>query len=158
MYWGVMLWYIHYTCLTGEEEMALRLVGKNTKRVQIGDEDFIEVLNDIPRRQFNDIVRTIPRDTDNLTLDSTEEFIVTLFNSFVKGWSVADDSGQPVPVSEENYYQLSREASGLIDAAVLEHFNSLTPSPQEQTKSAEQRTELQREEVSGTVPGDSGSV
>lgn len=133
--------------------MALRLASQNTKRVAIGEEDYIEVLEDISRREFGRLLKVLPRDTDNLTPESAEGFTLALFELFVKGWSVCDSEGNPVPATEENYFLLSREAAGLIDAAVIEHFNSLTPSAAEQSKSEDdsgtQRTELQRQDISG---------
>jgi hypothetical protein len=115
--------------------MALRLARGNTKRIELGDEDYIDVLADISRRQFRDLVRILPRDAEGITLDSADSFTVYLFNLFVKGWSVADEDGKAVPVSEENYMLLDSNASALVDAAVVEHFNTLTPSAKEQTKS-----------------------
>jgi len=115
--------------------MALRLANQNTKRVAIGDEDYIVVLEDISRREFSQLLRVIPRDTESITADSAEGFTLALFNLFVKGWSVVDNDGKSVPVSEEAYFMLSREAANLIDAAVIEHFNSITPSAPEQQKS-----------------------
>lgn len=115
--------------------MALRLASQATKRIAIGDEDYIEVLEDISRREFGQLLKVIPRDVETLSVEDAEVFTVALFNLFVRGWSVCDDGGKPVPATVDNYYLLSREAAGLIDAAVIEHFNSLTPSAAEQSKS-----------------------
>lgn len=119
--------------------MALRLASNKTTRIKIGDEDYIDVLSDISRRQFSELMRIVPRQ-EELSVEDAEGFTVALFSLFVKGWSVTDEDGTPVAPTEENYYALSREASGLVDNAVIEHFNSLTPTSQEQKKSERDST------------------
>ena len=115
--------------------MGLRLVTQDAKRIDIGDEgDFIEVRSDISRRDFNTILATLPTNTEgvdeaNITFQVADEFAQGLFEVFVTGWSL------DVPATVENYNNLTRDSASLIDSAVTEHFNSLTPTQPEVTKS-----------------------
>ena len=115
--------------------MALRLASSKTKRIEIGEGDYIDVVEDISRRQFSDLLKAMPSDLENISIEGAEEFTLALFNLFVKGWSVVYEDGEPVPVTDDNYFALSRDAAVSIDAAIIEYFNSLTPTPQEQSKS-----------------------
>ena len=120
--------------------MSLRHVSKETKRIEIGDEDWLEVRTDISRRAFNNLLMTLPvnRDgivEDDIDLTTASNFSAALFQAFVTDWSVIDDKGRKTKATIDNYYDLSRDAASLIDVAVIEHFNSMTPNEQESTKS-----------------------
>lgn len=114
--------------------MGLRLVSKETTRLDIGDDgDYIDVRQDISRREFNTLLATLPAegvsDEGSITFDVASEFSQALFEVFVEGWSL------DVPATVDNYNELTRDSAMLIDAAISEHFNNLTPDSQEQTKS-----------------------
>jgi hypothetical protein len=120
--------------------MALRLVPKTTVRLDIGDDgDYIDVREDISRRQFNALLGKLPAeglgDEGTISFSVASTFSEGLFDAFVEGWSVEDAKGKPVAATVDNYNELSRESSQLIDTAISEHFNSLTPDSQEQDKS-----------------------
>ena len=123
--------------------MALRLASSSTKRIMIADDEWIEVRSDISRKQFNKLVSILPAEVGqegyDVTIAVVGEFSAALFETFVTGWSVVDDNGMPVPATEENYELLSRESAQKIDAAIGEHFNSLSPNTEESTKSKKTR-------------------
>lgn len=121
--------------------MALRLVSRNTKRIAIGEEDFIEVREDISRREFNKLLSTLVSrgaiDAEHIDMETATAFSDALFSAFVVDWSVVDEKGKSVECTLENYGMLSRDASVLVEQAITAHFQSLTPDNEEATKSEE---------------------
>ena len=118
--------------------MALRLVSQNTKRIEIGDEDYIVVKQDISRRDFNRIITTLPQGMDlerGIDFATANAFAEGLFEVFVTDWSVVGDDNVPVPPTVENYQMLSRQAATLIDEAITTHFNAMNPTDDEAVKS-----------------------
>lgn len=110
----------------------LRLASKETKRIPLGEVgDYIEVLSDISKRTFSELVSSMPGDIGEtgLTIAQAISFQAELFKTFVVGWSLDEQ------VDEATYQQLSRESADAIDGAVAKHFESLTPSSQEADKS-----------------------
>lgn len=116
----------------------LRLASKETKRIALegGDNDYIEVKTDVSKRDFNRLLQVIPNIEDGLTPATMSDFTDFLFDLLVVGWSLVDENGAPVPTTLENYNELSRDAALAVDAALVEHFNSLTPGDGERRKSA----------------------
>lgn len=113
--------------------MSLRLAKiKETKKIDLGEGDFIEVYTDLSKRQFNELVSSMPADVGEtgLTIPQAIEFQKTLFTTFVTGWSLDE------PVSEEAYQNLSKESGDAVDSAIAKHFESLTPTSEERSKSA----------------------
>ena len=121
--------------------MALRLVSRDTKRIAIGEEDYIEVREDISRREFNQLLSSLTSrgavDAESIDMETATAFSDALFTAFVVDWSVVGDDGKPVDANLENYGLLSREASLLVEQAITKHFQSLTPDNEEATKSEE---------------------
>jgi hypothetical protein len=109
----------------------LRLAKSDSKRIELGEGDWIEVLADISKRTFNEIAVSMPTDiADNgLTVQQAVDFQRGLFDVFVKAWSL------DVPATVDNYDLLSRESADAIDMAVAKHFEALTPSQTESSKS-----------------------
>lgn len=112
----------------------LRLAKSNaTKRIDLSEDgDYIEVVADLSKRRFNELVSSMPSDVaeTGLTIPQAIEFQRVLFETFVVGWSLDAE------VSNSNYQELSKEAGDAIDSAVAKHFESLTPSQEENSKSA----------------------
>lgn len=136
--------------------MSLRLVRRSTARIAIGEDDWLDVRQDISRRQFNELMRILPddfgEDESKVSIDVALSFSEFLFETFVVDWSVRDELGEPVEANLENYQNLTREAASLVDEAVREHFNSLSPSKDEVEKSEEDSgtgTKVQRKTNSG---------
>ena len=125
--------------------MALRLVSRNTKRIAIGEEDYIEVREDISRREFNKMLSALTSrgavDAESIDMETASAFSDALFTAFVVDWSVVDDEGNPVEANLTNYGELSREASTLVEQAITAHFQSLTPDNEDATKSEESSEE-----------------
>lgn len=113
--------------------MGLRLVSKATTRLNIGEDgDWIDVREDISRREFNALISGLPAQDiqdGNIDFAVASTFAEGLFNVFVDAWSL------DVPPSVENYNELTRESATLIDTTISEYFNSLTPDTQELEKS-----------------------
>ena len=87
-------------------------------------QDYIEVVTSVKRRDFYQFVgdaQDLTKKSDQLTF-STEK----LFEMFVRGWSLVDESGNPVPVSVSIYNQLDLEQGRWVDERLQEHLQSLT--------------------------------
>lgn len=111
--------------------MALRLASTEVKRLDLGDGDWVDVASDISKRDFNRLAREMPEtlsDDDSLTLGQATDLTQTLFEIFVKAWSL------PVPVDREQYLSLASDSAAALDAAVMTHFNSLTVSDDDTKK------------------------
>lgn len=116
----------------------LRLASKETKRITLEGDEYIEVKTDVSKRDFNRLLQVLPSTftEDGLTPATMSDFTDFLFDLLVVGWSLVDENGAPVPTTLENYNELSRDAALAVDAALVEHFNSLTPGDGERRKSA----------------------
>lgn len=115
----------------------LRLASADTKRIELGDEDFLVVKNDLSKRDFNGILKLLPPDYDSdsgFTFGQASDFACALFDCIVTGWSL------DVEPTVENYLDLAQDAASAVDQALAEHFNSLTPSAEERTKSKGSRS------------------
>lgn len=109
----------------------LRLASTETKRIDLGDEDFLDVRVDMSKRDYNRLLKRIPTDYDpdtGMTPGQADDFTTALFDALVTGWSLKE------PATVENYLGLAREAVTAVDTALVEHFNSLTPSQEEVKK------------------------
>lgn len=114
--------------------MGLRLVTRSAKRVELSDGDWVELKEDISRRDFNRILSTLPTtqdgvDEENITFGVADDFAQGLFEVFVVAWSL------DVAPTLDHYNMLTRDSASEIDSAITEHFNSLTPTQEESTKS-----------------------
>lgn len=110
--------------------MGLRKATVGTTKLELSDGDFLEVLSDISKRTFNQIIGITPVENDGtFTVANGLTFQTRLFGILVKGWSLPD------AVTEEAYLDLSRESAEEIDAALSKHFESLTVTETEATKS-----------------------
>ncbi len=123
--------------------MSLRLASKDTIRITVGEDDgWLDVRKDISRRQFNALISSLPEDygqDSSITLSVASDFSTALFSAFVIGWSVEDENGNPLPVTEDNYQELERQSAQLIDSAISEHFNALSPDEETTSKSKANR-------------------
>lgn len=110
----------------------LRLASQGTKRLDLGDGDFLEVREDLTKKVFNSLMSFMPdREVNEEKGISPQEgavFARGLFETLVVGWSLPDDP------TVENYDALSSEAANVVDAALVEHFASLAPNKEEMSK------------------------
>lgn len=120
----------------------LRLVSASTKKIDLGEEgDWIEVKSDISKQAFVDLLSSLPNDVTNaeggsdLSIAQAMEFQKNLFETFIVDWSVVDEKGKKVAASVENYLQLGRAAAEVVDTAIAAHFDTLTPSKDDVSKS-----------------------
>ncbi len=111
----------------------MRLVKSTNTKLDLGDGDYIEVVADISKRTFNDLVAAMPQDVDEkgMTPKQGTEFQSAVFGAFVRGWSVEDEDGNPVPADVQRYLDLPNEFAQKIDEKLLDHFNALTVTPDE---------------------------
>ena len=111
----------------------LRFAKDETVQLPLGDEgDYIEVKSDLSKRLYNQIASIMPISAAgaDLSLFDALEFQKELFKILVVGWSLNAE------VSIDNYLNLSSEASNAIDKALSEHFQKLSPTNEESSKSA----------------------
>jgi len=117
----------------------LRLASRDTKDLSLGDDDFLKVRIDLSKSDYKKILSRLPEDFggENATFNPLEidDFTIGIFDAFVVGWSVTDESGKPIESTVENYLELSRDSATAIDTALFEHFNSLDLTGSEKTKS-----------------------
>lgn len=114
----------------------LRKASVDTTRIYLGDEaegedrDWIEVRTEIAKRDFNRFIKYLPgravSDDEKLTPAEAVELQKGMFEALVVGWSL------PQRPTIEEYEGLGTEGASAIDAVLAEHFNSLTPSKQEE--------------------------
>jgi len=108
-----------------------RKASTETKRLFIGDskEDWVEVLSDLSKRQFNAIVSSIPGkigdDVTSMSVQQATQFQHDLFVALVTGWSLDEEP------TEDAYLDLSADAANAIDAALADHFSNLNPGAAE---------------------------
>lgn len=118
--------------------MALRLAKSETTKIDLGDGDYIEVVTDVSKRDFNRLIAAMPQDVDEkkgLTPTQGTQFQVALFEILVRGWSL-----DVAPTSDE-YLNLDRASADAVDAKLVEHFGSLTPdAPKEEPPKKSPRT------------------
>jgi hypothetical protein len=110
----------------------LRLASTDTKRVDLGDGDYLELRSDLSKRDFNGILKGLPADYDTekgFTPGQADDFTMSLFATLVVGWSL------DVPPTVENYLALERSAASAVDEALMAHLNNVSPDAKERTKS-----------------------
>lgn len=113
----------------------LRRASKVPKRIVLDEESYIEVTEDITRKQFNKLVDAMPSslgDEDaEITLAQGVALQQLLFETFVVGWSLDSE-----PTVEE-YLELPQDATLAIDSALMEHFSGTQVGESEAKKPAQ---------------------
>ena len=121
----------------------LKFASKESKRIDLGEGDFIEVRSDLSKREFNALMTAMPNrelsEESGLTLAEGLAFAEELFDALVTGWSLPEEP------SRDNYLNLSQEASAAIDAKLVEHFGEISPSKEESSKAPTSRGSRRRE-------------
>lgn len=114
--------------------MALRLADESTKRIDLGDGDWVDVREDISKRQMTRLISRMPKRSQEevkatgLTIDEGLDFQTGLFETLVTAWSV------DLPPTAEAYLSIKREDAEQLDAELMKHFEALMPSKEEQGK------------------------
>lgn len=111
---------------------VLKLASKETTRLDLGEDDFLEVRQSVSKRDFRLLLDKLPDswgEDSKFTPGQMDDFSTALFEMICVGWSLDD------PCNVENYLELERGAAAAVDAALIEHFNGLTPSQEERSKS-----------------------
>ena len=123
--------------MTENTSKFLRPVDKTlTKRYEHDSGDWIELRQNLSKREVNAILRVMPTDVaDNTKEKSGAEMVdvltsvaETLFTNLVVGWSV-DDSPKV-----ETYLSLPSDAANWVDKILFEHFNGQSLSGDEAGK------------------------
>jgi len=110
----------------------LKLASNETTKLDLGEGDFLEVRNGVSKRDFRLLIDKLPDswgDDSKFTPGQMDDFSTALFEMLVKGWSL------DVEPDVDSYLELERSAAAAVDAALIEHFNGLTPSQEERSKS-----------------------
>ncbi len=105
----------------------LRKAQQEVVQLYLDDEktDFISVLSDISKRQFNAIVGSMPGkvgDEMEMSIAQATDFQKTLFATFVVGWSL-----EGVEPTVEAYEELDMDSANAIDSVLAQHFANLNP-------------------------------
>lgn len=111
---------------------VLKLASTTTKTLDLGEGDFLEVREGISKRDFRYLLDKLPEDFDGdkgFTPGQADDFSTALFQMLVKGWSLPEEP------TVENYLGLDRSAVVVVDTALVGHFNDLSPSQEERSKS-----------------------
>lgn len=115
----------------------LKFASDEKVQLDLGDGDYIEVRKSLSKREFNALMAAMPNreisEGNGLTLQEGLEFQNALFEALVTGWSV------PEPATVESYLKLDRAAADAVDAKLIEHFGSLSPTPDETSKARTSR-------------------
>lgn len=109
---------------------VLKLVSDSTERLDLGEGDFLEVRKGVSKKQFRLLLDKLPANwEEGFTPGQADDFATALFEMLVVAWSL------DVPPTVENYEELDRTAAAVVDTALVAHFNGLTPSQEERSKS-----------------------
>lgn len=114
--------------------MALRLADESTKKLDLGDGDWVKVREDISKRSMNHLIARMPKrdkkdvEENGLTISEGLEFQIGVFEALVTDWSL------PVPATAEAYLNIKREDVEVLDELLVKHFEALVPSKEEQGK------------------------
>lgn len=106
--------------------MGLRLASKETIKIDLGEDAWVEVLTEVSKGDFNKLVAAMPSDLEQkkgLTPSQGTQFQTAIFETLVKSWSL------DAPLSVESYLALDREDASALDDKLAEHFNKLTSEP-----------------------------
>jgi len=109
----------------------LRLASPESRRIDLGDGDYIEVVSEISKKTFNKLVAVMPADIDQesgITPTQATAFQSSLFDCLVTGWSL------PEAATVENYENLVRDAASAIDDKLMEVFSEMTVGAPEAKK------------------------
>jgi hypothetical protein len=109
--------------------MALRKAAEGVIDIPVGEDgDTLTVRQGISKRDFNALLKALPDDYDaakGFTPGQGGDFTAGLFAALVKGWS------SDAPCNVDEYLALDVESAAAVDAAILNHFNDLSPSAAE---------------------------
>lgn len=125
--------------------MGIKFASADTKKLDLGDGDFIEVRSDLSKRKFNELMSAMPNreisEGNGLTLSEGLDFQTALFGALVVGWSASE------PATVETYLELNRETADAIDKHLIDHFGEISPSKDEQSKAPTSRGKTRRESL-----------
>jgi len=123
--------------MTEKSSKFLRPVDKTiTKKYEHESGDWIELRQNLSKREVNAILRVMPAEAMNASqeksgaemVDMLSSVAETLFTNLVVAWSV-DDSP-----SVETYLSLPSEAANWVDKNLFDHFNAQSLSGDEAGK------------------------
>lgn len=123
--------------MTEKSPKFLRPVDKTiTKKYEHESGDWIELRQNLSKREVNAILRVMPAEAMNASqeksgaemVDMLSSVAETLFTNLVVAWSV-DDSP-----SVETYLSLPSEAANWVDKNLFDHFNAQSLSGDEAGK------------------------
>jgi imidazole glycerol phosphate synthase subunit HisF len=123
--------------MTEKSPKFLRPVDKTiTKKYEHESGDWIELRQNLSKREVNAILRVMPAEAMNASqeksgaemVDMLSSVAETLFTNLVVAWSV-DDSP-----SVETYLSLPSEAANWVDKNLFDHFNAQSLSGDESGK------------------------
>ncbi len=125
--------------------MGIKFASADTKQLDLGDGDYLEVRSDLSKRRFNELMAAMPNreisEGNGLTLSEGLTFQTALFEALVVGWSASE------PATVESYLELNRETSDAVDAKLIEHFGEITPNKDEQSKAPTSRGSRRKESL-----------
>ena len=111
----------------------LRLASKETKRIDLGDGDYLDVRTELSKNDYHKLLIQMPenfgQDDKEWTASEIDDFMTALFNAYVTGWSL------PVECNVDNYLELERAAATAVDSAVSASWNSEAVTDTERSKS-----------------------
>lgn len=120
----------------------LTFASEDTKRLELGEGDWLDVRSDLSKRDFNRLMAAMPSreisEESGLTIEEGMKFAESLFETLVVAWSAPGD------VSVDNYLNLSREAAQAVDEALINHFGEISPTPDEESKVSTSRGKTPR--------------
>jgi len=111
----------------------LKFASDSKTRIDLGDDDFLEVRDELSKGQFNNLLSRFPSDVDpekGFTIGQATGFAESLFDALVVGWSLG-----PSRPSVEDYLALDSSAANVVDEKLINHFNNIAPSAKERSKS-----------------------
>ena len=117
----------------------LQLASRKTTTLDLGEGGELVVKTDISKGSFNALLARLPEDMSGedsgFTPLEADNFTTGVFGMLVVGWNATDEDGHAVDPTVENYLQLPREVTAVIDAKLLDYFNGLGVTAEDKTKS-----------------------
>lgn len=113
--------------------VKLRFASDEKKRIELGDEDYLEVRVELSKQDYHKLLLQMPDDFGDDGKDwkaaEIDDFMTALFSAYVTGWSL------PLEPTVENYLKLERGAATAVDGAISSTWNDEGVSDKERSKS-----------------------
>lgn len=86
-------------------------------------DEYIDLRTQLKKSEANAMLKFAPRQENDL--EGGMRFIERAFHDIVKGWSLEDDDGNPIPATVETYQDLDAAAAQWVDRSLGVHLRTV---------------------------------